>query len=389
MPKLIPFLLSRRLALAFLSRRLPVAFLSLCLPLALLAQDDCSDAAILAKRGSWKMDADVGSSYTKSRTTSNRYLDSIGKLLQATVPEPKGIEARWYRSMGDARFPGWPDNYTCNSLYFCWYCNKDLHRLMLGTETGTWAYVFVNHLDWFFGDRPENTALKTATEGFPIFTLPQKVGTWKGYDLYQSSVHAHGLCVVITRRGLLPWKPVTQEEYLKTVRVFLLDQEAKMNAPPPKMSDAEFQHQIDNINKSPYLKPEEKQKMLDNIRNQQQRQAQPPAGANPTRNKYVDDQVQVIDNYLNSTPAGQLQEQAILSQHSTKLFDGKFSPAQTGAHALVTLNPAYLDRQLKDNRPQWMILYWRWVSDNPASLNFKQQFEADFPVEKLQAMLDH
>jgi len=387
----------RTLFLSRLSLILSATLLSLTLSSALLAQDDCSEAAILAKRGSWKQDPNVGQSSGRDQAVVTRTLDSLGKLFKTAVPEPIGMEAAWYRAMNsDALFPGWPVRYTCNSLYYCWYCNKNLHKLMLGDETGTWAYVFVNHWDWFFGDRPENTALKTTTEGFPIYTMPQKIGTWKGYDLYQSPVHDHGLCVVITRGGAVPWKPVTQDEYLKTVRAFLLEQRKKMTAPPPRTSAAEYQHQIDNS----YLKPEEKQKMLTNIRQRQQQDSlsaagaagtsgtSGAAGAPNTRTKYVDDQVQKIDDYVRNTPANQLQQQAILSRHSNTLFDGKFYPAQDAAHQLVTVNPDYFNRRLPDYRPQFMILYWRWVSDNPASLNFKKQFEADFPVEKLQAMIN-
>src|ERR1700749_1365440 len=105
----------------------------LSLALSLAAQDNCSNADILAKTGSWKRDPDV-SLRPKNQAQITRSLDSISKIFQAAIPEPKGMEAAWYRAMGDALFPGWPAPYTFNSLYFCWYCNVHVHKLLLADE---------------------------------------------------------------------------------------------------------------------------------------------------------------------------------------------------------------------------------------------------------------
>jgi hypothetical protein len=367
-------------------RNLAISLLLLLQSGALLAQDDCSDAAILDKKGTWEKRPDANIQYDKNGAQINRYLDTIGKMFISAVPEPKGIRAGWYRTMDFQFQPGWPIAYTFTSLYFCWYCNVHVHKLMLADETGTWAYVYVNHWGWFFGDRPKETDLKT--DGAFIYNLPDKVGTWKGYDIYQSTVLApSNRCVVLARRGSSPWKPVTQEQYLKSVRAFYLDQEKKLQGPSPQQRAADDQKEIDRIQNNPNLKPEAKEAMLKGIRERQQMESQSTAAA--SIRKGFDDYIRVVDNYLNSTPADQLQQPAILPRQGRTLFDGKFTTIQNGGQMKVAANPDFFKNGLPYYRPQFMVLFWRWERTNPASMNFVRQLEADFPVERLQAMLDY
>ncbi len=54
---------------------------------------------------------------------------------------------------------------------------------------------------------------------------------------------------------------------------------------------------------------------------------------------------------------------------------------------LVTPDPGYFNMKLPHYVPQFMVLLWEWDKNAPA-LDFKKQIEENFPVEKLQAMLD-
>jgi hypothetical protein len=375
-------------SLVGLSSRLLVALsllVSLTPPLAVHAQNDCSDAVLLGKTGSWNKRPDANMLHDKHQVQIDHCLDSISVLFQATVPQPKGIEAGWYRTMDNPVLPGWPVAYCFNSLYFCWYCNRELHKPMLSGETGTWAYVYVNYWGWFFGDRPKESDLKI--DGAFIYNLPDKVGVWKGHDIYQSAVLAPlNRCILLSRSGSLPWKPVTEEQYLRCVRAFLEDQK-KPKGPSQEQQAQDDQKEIDRIQNNADLKPELKQAMLKGIRERQQMQAQ-SVGTAARMSQYLDQQTLVIDNYLANTPASRLQEPAILPRQGRSLFDGSFTTLQNGGQMKVTVNPAYLDRGLPDYRAQFMVLYWRWERNNAAALNFRQQFEADFPVDRLQAILD-
>ena len=372
-----------------MSKRLPAfvppVILLLVLPLLpgpLSAQTECTDADILAKKGTWEKRPDANLRYDKNQTQILRSLDSVSKLLQGAIPEPKGIKAAWYRTMADPLLPGWPVAYEFNSLYFCWFCSKEMHKVALETETGTWVWVHVNSWGWFFGDRPKEKDLKV--NGAFIYNMPVKVGTWKGYDLYQSIIDPSNRCIVLGRHGGLPFRPVTEQEYLNSLRAFLVE-EKKPIGPSPEQQAADDQKEIDRIQKSD-AKPELKQAMLKGIHERQQMQAQ-SAGVNPV-SKAIDQQIQAIDNYLRNTPTDQLQQPAILPRQGRTPFDGSFTTLQNGGQLKITVNQEYLDRRLAAGRPQFMVLYWAWEKRNAASMNFKQQFESDFPIEKLQAMLD-
>lgn len=355
--------------------------LSLHLPAWLPAQGDCSDADILGKKGTWEKRPDANLRYDKNQAQILRSLDTVSKLFLGAIPEPKGIKAAWYRTMQDPLLPGWPVAYNFNSLYFCWFCSKEMHKVALEDETGTWVWVHVNNWGWFFGDRPKEKDLKL--NGAFIYNMPVKVGTWKGYDLYQSVIDPSNRCIVIGRNGTLPFRPVSQQEYLVAVRAFLLEEE-KPTGPSPQQQAADDQKEIDRIQHSD-IKPELKQAMLKGIRERQQMQAQ-SRGASAI-GKAFDQDIAVIDNYLKNTPANELQQPAILPRQGRTLFDGNFTTIQNGGQLKVTVNQDYPDRRLSGYRPQFMVLYWAWEKRNPASMNFKQQFESDFPVEKLQSIL--
>lgn len=63
-----------------------------------------------------------------------------------------------------------------------------------------------------------------------------------------------------------------------------------------------------------------------------------------------------------------------------------FSTGAEGGSMLVTENPAYIRKDLPKYVPQFMVLYWSW-GDAANSKYFRQMIEANFPIEKLQAMI--
>jgi hypothetical protein len=316
-----------------------------------VAQEDCGDAAIMSKTGSWKKHADANMRYDKNQANINRWLDSIGKLFQVAVPEPKGMEAAWYRSMNGPIFPGAPSAYTLNSMYLPWYCNTNLHKMLLSDETSTWAYVFVNSLDWFVSGQFDKASVQV--DGATVYNRPLRKGEWKGIDLYQPSSHGPAASCILLTRGSRPiLKPVTQEQYLHAWRTFVMNQKN------------ETARLADGTN----------------------------SGSNDAKLakavKYYDDKLQMIDNYLSHAGEEQLRQPAVIGPKDNGDFTGSFSTEEKGGRMLVTVDPAFFSRDLPAYVPQVMVLYWRWGKD-AASQNFKKQFEENFPVERLAAMLDN
>lgn len=329
--------------------------LLICFAVALLAsaQDDCSDQAIMAMKGSWKKRPDANMQSGRNQAHINLCLDSISKIFQSACPELKGVEAAWYRSMSDPVIPGGPTAYIFNSLYLPWYCNKNLHKMMLSDETGTWAYVFVNSFGWFLSNQYDQLGL--TIDGANAFLLPLRTGSWKGYDCYQPSGHGpSGSCILLTRGNRRPFKPVSQQQYLRSWRSFVEDLKKKAAGKGASGAGAG---------------------------------AGATAGADKM-NKYYDDKVKLVDDYLGQTSQDVLGQPALIGPGEKSGFEGHFSTEAKGGRMAVTIDPDYFSKQTPGYVPQMMVLYWRWGND-AVSQNFKKQFEADFPVEQLNALLDH
>ncbi|HKB43284.1 MAG TPA: hypothetical protein VKC90_02805, partial [Chitinophagaceae bacterium] len=64
-----------------------------------------------------------------------------------------------------------------------------------------------------------------------------------------------------------------------------------------------------------------------------------------------------------------------------------FQPEAEGGCMLATENPNYFHKDLPKYVPQFFIIELSW-SDKGWSMNFKKNIEENFPIEKLQAMID-
>ncbi|HZE85925.1 MAG TPA: hypothetical protein VE035_16515 [Puia sp.] len=303
----------------------------------LRAQSPCSDQSILDMKGSWKQHADANMKENKDQPAINHRLDLIGEIFKAAYPQPKGMEASWYRSMnGNPLIGNGPVPYNFNSLYQPYYCNTNFKKMMLSGETGTWAYVYVNNFGWFLSDQHDK--LQLLVDGNAIYLLPQKKGEWKGQALYETSAApGKNHCILLTHEDRFPWKPVTQEQYLDALRKQWQEQRSKTQ----------------NFDKM---------------------------------TKYWDDKIAILDNYLRQSDAPTRQSPAILNKNMAGDFKGQFS-TESGGGQLITIDPAYFNPRLPASAPQLMILLWRWDNSAPAQ-DFKKTFEENFPIEQLKEMLD-
>lgn len=69
-------------------------------------------------------------------------------------------------------------------------------------------------------------------------------------------------------------------------------------------------------------------------------------------------------------------------------YDGDvFSTEAAGGSMLVIENPTYMRKELPKYIPQLFVLKWSWQPDTPGNY-FRKTIEENFPVEKLQAMID-
>lgn len=351
-----------------------------------IAQEPCSDDAIMKMRGSWTKRTDVGILTDKNQPLVNTRVDLISKLFQQGFPELRGIQAGWYRSRGNEPIViNGPIPYSFNSLYFSWYCNQNLHKLMLAGETGTWALVEINFLRSIFSDQYNQEGIKVG--GYDVFRMPFQKGEWKGYPLYETPGRkSMGYSVVIAHNGKLPWKPVSQVQYLQAVRSIYIEQRNKSSEGYTANEENIRKSMVDNQNNK-YLKDADKQKINTDLQKRLD-EIEKTKDANIAKmNKGWDDKISNIDKYINQAGPSELQSPAIIDRNTEINFNGNFSTESRGGTMLVTLDPTYFNVNLPRYAPQLIVLNWRWEKNAP-SLDFKKQLEENFPVEKLSALLD-
>jgi hypothetical protein len=351
----------------------------------LMGQGDCSDAAIMAMKGGWKKHPDANMRYDKNQARINRCLDSISKLFQSSLSDLRGIDATWYRTMSDPMVPGGPPGFNFNSLYKPWYCNIHVHKMLLSDETGTWIWVYVNTLGSLFRNQHVESTLQV--NGMTIYSQPLRKGSWKGYDLYfPEGPGGMASFVLLTHRDRLPWRSVTQREYLVAWRAYVesLKQSSTINMTSMQADDRK---EIEHIQNNPNLKPEIKEIQLKAIQKREAMYAD-NANGNAKLSQAFDDKVRLIDDYLAHTSEAALAQPAWISPRGKSGFDGSFSSEDRGGILQVVLDPDYFSRDIPGYVPQLILIQWTWDKVTP-SLQFKKQFEENFPVDRLAAMVDN
>ncbi len=135
-------------------------------------QQPCNDEIIMAVKGKWAKRPDANMKAGNQVQITSR-IDKMQQLLLAAYPNPKGIEAGWYRSMGgyNSSVTNNAESYVLNALFKAYYCNTNVNKLLLGVETGTWFYVWANKFSWFVQPVDYFTVKQQ-----PVYLLTAKVG---------------------------------------------------------------------------------------------------------------------------------------------------------------------------------------------------------------------
>lgn len=349
------------------------------------AQQPCDDSSIMIRKGTWKKQPDANMRPDKNMVQLTSRIDKISKLFQSACPEPKGMEAAWYRNMSASQLvPNGPTPYNFNSLYKSWYCNKYQHKMLLSDETGTWAYAFVNNLGWLISNQYDLLTIKINNNA--VFILPPKKEEWKGYATYQSSSHGtRSRCIIVTHHHQLPWKAVTQEQYLQAVKKLWQDQKMK-SAGSYIEQEENTRKGIAEIQNNKYLKAEDKEKIIAGMKKDLENIQKNKTSQISKSDKNWDDKIAVIDDYINQNKS-ELHQPAIIERKIMNDFFGQFSQLDKGGQMLVTIDPAYFNMKLPSYIPQLIVMYWKW-DDNVPGLNFKKHLEENFPIEKLNEMID-
>jgi hypothetical protein len=355
------------------------------------AQDqNCDAAALMNIKGNWKKSSDANMKADKNQSQINSRIDAVNKLFQTAYPEPKGIEARWYRSMeGNPLVNNGPVTYQLNSLYLAWYCNSNLHKAMLGTETSTWSFVWMNSFGWLITNQYDKALVKV--QGLQAWWLAKKIGEWKGLPLYEpTGSPKKGKVVLITRNNQLPYKPVTRLQYLQSMKEKIeadkkteLDFQNKRTVRSGAEEEIAKQQAQENALKNvpPHRIEQRKTDFLKHYKTEQQRKDE---NIQQTET-YYNSMLNPLTEELNKESATELQQPAIVD-NSSSIFKG-FTTDEKGGRMMVVVNNEYFKLNMPRYIPQFIVMYWSWDKNGPCQ-DFKNQLEDNFPIDQLKAMID-
>ncbi len=360
-----------------------------------VAQETCNDEMIMAVKGKWAKRPDATMKAGNQVQITSR-IDKMQQLLQAAYPEPKGIEAAWYRSMGgyNSSVNSNAESYVLNGLFKTYYCNTNVKKMLLGTETSNWFYVWVNKFSWF-AEKDDNFLV----ENNPVYLLTKNIGELNGFPLYagnDNSVSNTGTTfsktILISRAGQLPYTPVSRKKYLLTL---LKSKENFQNRyeqsllKNPVRSDAEEEaykkqqlERVANQEQNEQTKEKAKANFLRGYKTAKQRQQE---DINRSKEVYQRD-IKTARDYITNTSDDELEKPAYMQNTSYASSFLKFANENEG-RMLVQLNNNYFNNKLPAHAPQFLVAYWSWNTEKP-SLDFATHIENNFDFKALQAMLD-
>ena len=353
-----------------------------------------------------------------SQSEMMKRLDEIHKMFFELYPAPVGVDLAWHHVIWNNTFGGKVTtdktrdgvirHYTTLQgipvaqnhyavLFYRYICNYENKTEIVGGFPGAASaelQVMINSLVHFAAIAAGSCM---RINGQPVGMRQPVQTTWKGYEMAYHPLSTGTRSILIHRKGILPYIPVTRKQYLDHSIEHLTD----------IMNDA-IKLQMDIPVRSLKEQEEEKKRKLEKF--------EKDFGKDPKRLKSAvdyylagykteqeqrDETVKKLkqnsevllkeyrDELENSRKSGMLDSAAtVVDWHPPQTGLGIFVPEKQGGKMLVIENPAYLRKDLPKYSPQFMVLYWSIHEDNAPEANFVDAIKAKFPLEKLAAMID-
>ncbi len=351
------------------------------------AQQPCNDDVIMNIKGGWKKSTDF---HINLRVISR--IDKIQQLLQTTVPQPKGMEAKWYRSGPEYPDKNGPVSFEMRAKFFSYYCDKNANNKISLDEGNADFDVWANYLG-SLGEKNEKFLIQNS----PVYLLQKHTRDFKGFHLCEDVFIDHAInsgarMIIITRPGQLPYIPVTRKQYLLK---FLEDQDkinqifVGFNNKLPVLSDAEEeankQKELDRIEKNgdPVVGKERAKKyFLQNYVSSKQKKE----NEIKERKRIYDENCKVAKDFLTTASEAELAKPAWFKDLSYDMVFTAFANENDGRE-IVLFNPGYFNPKLPDYVPQFMVVLWGWKNETPTHY-LRDQLEANFNFFALQEMID-
>ncbi|MEP6617514.1 MAG: hypothetical protein ABJA57_13080, partial [Ginsengibacter sp.] len=385
-----------------MKKQIIILLLTLTTASYLYAQEPCNDDVIMNTTGKWirsKANPYVPTektSFTKTQELAiAARMEEMYKMMLKVIPVPMGLDGDWRYRNYDDRFASKVKYFTTQdgrvemefvklnhlSGYDCiWhFCDFGCYagKIVGGYPCDGTANIIVtvNHFGALLtGELAENDVL---IDGQVIKSKETVQGSWKGYDLMWEGGPGRGYRrVLIHRKGELPYTPVTRKQYLDRALIYLnkfYDNMIKSSDQVPMRSLGE-QEALKNKTLDEYKKnygsdPKKLKSAVDYFLMSYQ-----------TDQQRRDDQMKIIvknknaelkniqDELEKTTKEGLLDSPAIVTGGHSGVFNPGapvFSTEEEGGSMLVTENLKYLRKDLANDVPQFIVLYWQWGDSKP------------------------
>jgi len=370
----------------------------------------CTDSVAVQAKGRWMKDPIFDRGSTNNAETNKR-IDAIHNLVLRTYSQPAGVDAAWNRATGVSYFgakrkyhsaiSGSPTfDYSNLPHFFQYYYNVGLfgyhceygktNSLLPGYpgETGTWLNIIANTtLDDMAPDD------SWTINELPVIMHKPPITTKEGIEFSYPEPGRNVRHVLIHRKGILPYIPVSRKQYLEYCTIYysklyneIINNYEHMPVRSLEEQEKEKDAKLAKFEKDFGNDPKRLKSTVDyylsGFQTDQQRRDEQVTKAKRVR----DNELKKISDELEKTlQEGLLESPAmVLTKYlSNPVFE---SDPEKGL-LLVTENPDYIRRDLPKHVPQLFVISLTW-DDWKAQINFAEVFQHNFPFEKLQAMID-
>jgi len=351
----------------------------------------CSDEFINNYKGKWLIhDSKL------SRISVNDYHDEVMKRLNAIndlvrqiYPEPTGGDAGWSGEFAKTSFadevkyvpvkdrdpeetkttakPVYRYNYSC--ILFPWMCTSNPNEIMNMYPEGTSGSIVIRANDLEILNENYADANEWTINGRPIKRKMFAAGNWKGYDMMSSvgGIYANAASehfVLISRDGALPYIPITRKQYLDRAIQYVTryyDELTNKIVQSNESMPSQFRTPQDELDKQKAQNMKFKNGALKKLQDELQK----------------------------TTKDGLLDAPAVVGIDPLLMNEGPvFKPEAEGGWLLATENPNYFRKELPKYVPQFFVIELMAGDPQHSNMNFKNIIEENFPIEKLQAMID-
>lgn len=388
----------------------------------------CKNEVLFNTAGRWIKGAlnDLGSEYiplnpTQIKEVTHR-IESIHKLMFSIYPEPLGIDAVWNPVLGRSSFAE-QVKYVRNSQnilnreaivekpvasfyyrngFFRYYCNPnnefEIWRGYPG-ETGTWISVYANTLVAANELRPEDAI---TIRGFPVCMrqpLMSKLGDFELLGTNDPAFSTTGVerYVIVHRKGMSPYIPVTRKEYLDRCIPIVAkwwETTIKSSEEAPvrslEVQETEKNQTIEKMKKEFASNPSGLKAAIDYYLSDYKTEQQIRDGQVRKLKQDRDDVLKRYQEELEkTTKEGLLNVPAIIpgSVCDPLVENTSIFVDEKEGWMLVIQNPDYMRKELPKYVPQFFVVTWKWNDWQPQA-DIAKLIEEKFPFARLQAMID-